>query len=136
MPDGREFGDPTAKVYGDFKILPPTVRSEIHSITEPTHCCVTYGWLRPVRQLPVFTDHAVLDNPISSAIIRRVSIETRVKIGLLIHPWNTPVCRTNGCGRFDGIRAIQIHRCVCSLCQSEVPVLACLRPVPEPASTP
>ena len=37
-----------------------------------------------------FTNHAVLDDPNSRAIIRGISSEPRVEIGLHIHPWNTP----------------------------------------------
>ena len=37
-----------------------------------------------------FTNHAVLNNPASRAIIQQLSTKPNTEIGLHIHPWNTP----------------------------------------------
>jgi hypothetical protein len=53
--------------------------SDFHAICEQTATAVVY-----------FTNHAVLSDPASRAIIQHLAQKPNTEIGLHIHPWNTP----------------------------------------------
>jgi hypothetical protein len=69
--------------YG-YPTGPTSVRNiarllEFHDLCEQTGASVTY-----------FTNHAVLSDPTSRAIIQQLAKKPKTEIGLHIHPWNTP----------------------------------------------
>ncbi len=59
--------------------------SNIHALERFSEACVSHG-------VPVtyFTNHTVLSQPETRAVIQRLHASGMAEIGLHIHPWNTP----------------------------------------------